>query len=102
MQHIFRSLDSMNANVSIYRRTESYIEGSHRWDCSISVVSEGVQLKIQKYGVTAEDAINDAWSAYERCQHYGLPKELTVPAIEHVPAPQVDDDSWLLHDEVPL
>jgi hypothetical protein len=62
---ICATLDSLSAEVAIFRRTESYYMESERWICSISLSANETEIKVRAASDSLERAVMFAFDRLE-------------------------------------
>lgn len=79
---IFTLLDSMNAEVAIYRRPENYIQNHERWNIRIVISDGDAKVESNKEGSTFEETLEKAWTAVDKTTRKGLNLAQLAPPIE--------------------
>lgn len=80
ISQIFAALDAFNAEVTIYRTTYRFAEDAERWSCTLTLSSDGTDIKIRKTGTTWDEALLSAFDNFET-----LTKSSAVNAVLNLP-----------------
>ena len=83
MQDALSRLDAINAEVTVRRETfRNYGKKDEKWSCVIQAGTDGANLTVVKYGLTATDAVEAAAAAFFKVQAGGMPLAALSAPVE--------------------
>lgn len=65
LSQIFSKLNTLDAEVTIYRDRASWRDADERWGCSITVTSDGTELKTKATAESGDEALLKAFDKLE-------------------------------------
>lgn len=84
ISQIFAKLNILNAEVALCRTNYRYSSDEERWGCSITLESEGTEIKIRKTAADGDEALRFAFDALEELTNSKrVVKALNLPLLAH-------------------
>lgn len=65
LSQIFSKLNTLDAEVNLYRDKGSWREAEERWGCAITITSDGTELKTKAVGPSGDEALRIAFDKFE-------------------------------------
>lgn len=65
LSQIFSKLNILNAEVTIFRATQSWTDDSERWGAVITINNAGTELKLKAMAANGDEAIINAFAKLE-------------------------------------
>lgn len=65
LSQIFSKLNTLDAEVTLYRNKTSWTDEDARWGCAITVTSEGTELKTKATAASGDEALYKAFDKFE-------------------------------------
>lgn len=92
LSQIFSKLNTLDAEVTIYRDKSSWRDADERWGCSINITSDGTELKTKSTAASGDEALLKAFDKLEvLLSSSAVVTALNLPLLGHATPPAFED-----------